>query len=87
MSAPGKWQPWDWYGISRKLVHVAYLKPWEIERLTEPEILLCLDDDFTTRRPPTAGTPLHTHEDVLAYVQTWRNMTPQERLQRALEED
>ena len=84
---PGKWEPWDWYAICRKLVHKENgFKPWEIERLTEPEILLALDDDFSKRRPPTGSTPLNSPEEVLAYIQRRRSMTPAELLAEAMED-
>lgn len=88
MSGPARWEPWDWYGICRKLSHgEGHFRPWEIERLTEPELLLALDDDTSKRRPPTGSTPFNSHEEILAYVEMWRTMTPEERLRRAMEDD
>lgn len=87
MTAPGTWEPWDWYAICRKLTHGELgLRPWEIERLTEPEILLALDDDFSKRRPPTGATPLQSEEEIAAYIQRVRDMTPEQRLQEAMED-
>lgn len=89
MSKPGKWQAWDFYGLCRRLVHAenSRMMPWDINRLTEPEMLLMLDADMTKHRPPTGSTPLQSHEEVLAYVEMWRKMTPEERLRRAMEDD
>lgn len=84
---PGKWEPWDCYAVYRRLMHgESHYWPWEIQRLTEPEMLAALDDDLSKRRPPSYGTALMTDADVQAYLERMRSMTPRERLQAAREE-
>lgn len=88
MSAPGTWEAWDWYGICRRLLHgESHYRPWEILRLTEPEILAALDDDLSQRRPPTGGVDLNAPGAAEAYIQRLRAMSPEERLRRAMEDD
>lgn len=57
------------------------LRPWEIERLTVPELALALDQDIDSRRTPSGGAP-KSHEEVLAYAAWWRGLTPRERIEQ-----
>lgn len=87
MSAPA-WEPWDWYAICRRLMHgESHYRPWEIQRLTESEILAALDDDISKRRPPEGGVPLDGPGAEAAYIQHMRSLPPEERLRRAMEEE
>lgn len=88
MSRPGKWEAWDFYAVCRALMHGdSHYRPWEILRLTEPEMLAALDADLTKRRPPTESTPLGSDEEVRAFLERRRALTPEERLREAMEED
>lgn len=71
----------DWYEISRRLVHIGYVKPWEFERLTETEIAMYMDHDLESHRPPTGGQSLSPGE-VSSYQEEWRRQTLQQRLKR-----
>lgn len=46
--------------------------------MTIPEILLALDGDLETPRPPAGSEPVTAD-----YGDRWRAMTPQDRLERA----
>jgi len=72
----------DWYEIERRLMHgTMRLRPWEIDRLTVPELVLALDSDLETRRAPGGGVALgKVMGDREAYATWWRSMTPLERL-------
>jgi hypothetical protein len=65
----------------------SHYRPWEIQRLTDAELLAVLDDDVSERRPPTGSTPLNSHEEVIAHIERLRSMTALERLEAAMEED
>ena len=58
------------------------LRPAEIDRLTEVELVLCLDDDTERRRPADGGRPVGAG-DVREYARAWRSQTAAQRLARA----
>ena len=60
------------------------LRPWEIERLTIPEVALALDEDVSKPRAPGGGMPM-SYPDKLAWIAQLRAMTPRERLEMARE--
>ena len=64
----------------------SHYRPWEILRLTEPEILAALDDDLSERRPPEGSVPLGPGQE-REWIERLRAMTPEERLRRAMEDD
>lgn len=60
------------------------MRPREIERLTEVELALCLDDDLEKRRATDGGQAMQA-ADVVAYARAWRAQTLKQRIQRARE--
>lgn len=69
----------DWPEITRRLFHGRMrLRPWEIERMTVPELILALDDDLEKSRGPTGSVPL-TPE----YIAWWRSLTVEDRIAQA----
>ena len=60
------------------------MRPREIERLTEVELALCLDDDLEKRRATDGGQALQA-VDVVAYARAWRAQTLKQRIERARE--
>lgn len=52
--------------------------------MTMMEIVLALDDDIEKPRVPGGGEK-QSREEILQWAETYRNMTPQERLQWARE--
>lgn len=56
----------------------------EIERLTETELCLCLDDDLESKRSTDGGEVMGA-QDLVGYARQWRSMTVAQRLQRARE--
>lgn len=86
MSRPG-WECWDFYAVCRALMHgESHYRPWEILKLTEPEMLAALDSDVAKARPPEGLTPLETPEEMLAYLRRRKAMTAEERLAEAMED-
>lgn len=60
------------------------MRPREIDRLTEVELALCLDDDLESKRP-TDGSQAMSGEDVIEYARRWRRQSLAQRLKRARE--
>ena len=58
------------------------LTPRQVERLTETELILCLDDDMERRRSTDGGREVGA-ADLVEYARVWRAMTLAERLERA----
>jgi|HubBroStandDraft_5_1064220.scaffolds.fasta_scaffold55141_6 hypothetical protein len=70
--------------IYRILMHgTTRLRPWEIARMTWPEIALACDQDLSKPRPPS-GSQVHRESDrarIYAEIQAkFRSMTAAERL-------
>jgi hypothetical protein len=59
------------------------LRPWEIRRLTIPEVMGYLEDPGTGPRPPENGEPIYSYKDHLEYIARRRAMPILERLQEA----
>lgn len=64
----------------------SHYRPWEIQRLTEPEIAAALDADLSKRRSPEGSVPLASAEEVRAHLEAIRSMTPEEKLRQAMED-
>jgi hypothetical protein len=60
------------------------MRPVEVERLTEVELVLCLDDDLEKRRSQDGGQEM-APADLVAYARSWRAQSLRQRLQRARE--
>lgn len=60
------------------------MRPRDIERLTETELVLCLDDDLEKRRAQD-GSQEMSSADIVAYARAWRSQTLRQRLDRAKE--
>lgn len=60
------------------------MRPWEIDQLTETELVLCLDDDLEKPRSADGGLVM-SGTDVIDYARRWRSMTVAQRLARARE--
>ena len=61
------------------------LRPWEIRKLTIPEIALFLDGDGNHPTPPRGGgQTFMSHQEHLAWVVQRRAMTPLEKLEEAM---
>ena len=60
------------------------MRPREIERLTEVELALCLDDDLEKRRATDGGQQIQA-TDAVAYARAWRAQTLRQRVNRARE--
>lgn len=74
----------DWYGIYRRLMFgKGRYRTWEIERMTEPEIIMALDDDLESVRPPTGMTVHASRTEQQAHHERRRTMTPADRLREA----
>lgn len=58
------------------------LRAWEIDALTETELVLALDDDLESKRDPAGGKVMGA-VDVVEYARRWRSQTLRERLKRA----
>lgn len=67
------------------MVGKARLKPWEIRRLTLPEMCLLLDDDLEKASPPPGGRRFTSTVERDDWIKELRSMTPLERLQAARE--
>lgn len=60
------------------------LRAWEIDSLTETELILALDDNLESKRDPAGGKVMGA-TDVIEYARKWRSQTLRERLKRARE--
>ncbi|HEX5272708.1 MAG TPA: hypothetical protein VFW33_19560 [Gemmataceae bacterium] len=60
------------------------LRAWEIDSLTETELVLALDDDLESKRDPAGGKVMGA-ADIVEYARRWRGQTLAERLRRARE--
>ncbi len=58
----------------------ARLRPWEIRRLTLPEIALLLDEHGDKPTPPANARPVTDHAEHVRRLERLRRMTPMERL-------
>jgi hypothetical protein len=60
------------------------LRPWEILRMTPPEMILALDDDISKREPPEGAKPFALGQEE-AIAERYRNMTAIERYREAID--
>ena len=60
------------------------MRPREVERLTETELALCLDDNLEDKRDSAGGQPV-APQDMAEYARQWRSQTLRQRLDRARE--
>lgn len=60
------------------------LRPWELRRLTLPELARALDEPDGKRKPPSGAKEMSA-TDVIEYAARYRAMTPRQRLELAKE--
>lgn len=63
----------------------SHYRPWEILRLTEPEIAAALDSDLTKRRPPEGSVSFVSDAQRVAWMQERIAETPRQMLDRLRE--
>ena len=71
----------DFRSIDRFLLQERHLRPWELERLTLPEMMLYLEKP--DQAPPGGGQAVASQDELIAYARWWRSLTPRQRLEQA----